>query len=160
MLSFYKEVGDQSSVGCRTVRTAGVAFIWELFIFACLKTVLAKTIDGGTLVKQRPRHAGNELRSFSSYSSSSISLYSHLHISVYLFFLRANICSLSFLSICKVIVIYPDAYLLYLTRPSVLPCKEGDVDNVIIGVISHWTTCWGELYVDLSLLSSSLPREA
>lgn len=86
MLSVYKEVGDQSSVGGHTVRMAGVAFIWELFIFACLKTVLAKTIDGGALVKQRPRHARNELWSFPSYSSSSISLYSHLHISVYLFF--------------------------------------------------------------------------
>lgn len=161
MLSFYKEVGDQSSVGGHTVRTAGVAFIWELFIFACLKTVLAKTIDGLAVVKQRLGQARNELRSFWSYSSSSISLYSHLHISLDPFFpLRASIRSLSFLSICKVIVIYPDAYLLYLTRPSVLPCKEGDVDNVIIGVISHWTTCWGELYVDLSLLSSPLPRGA
>lgn len=89
MLSFYKEVGDQSLVGGHTGRTAGVAFIWELFIFACLKTGLktglAGTIDGRTLVKQRPRHARNELRSFPSDLSSSISLYSHLHISVYLF---------------------------------------------------------------------------
>lgn len=90
MLSFYKEVGDQSFVGGRALRAAGVAFIWELFIFACLETVRAKTIDGGLLVKQRLRHARNELQSFSSYPSSSISLYSHLHISVYLFSLSSR----------------------------------------------------------------------
>lgn len=165
MLSFYKEVGDQSCLGGRAVRMTGVAVISELFIFACLKTGLARAIDGDRQVKQRPRRARNELRSSPSRSSSSISLYSHLHIPpVYLFFFflirRASICPLSFLSICKVIVIYPDAYLLYLTRPSVLPCKAGEVDNVIIGVISHWTTCRSALYVDLSLAVTPLPRGA
>ena len=50
MLSFYKEVGDHSSVGGRALRAAGVAFICELFIFACLEIVQrGKAIDGRPL---------------------------------------------------------------------------------------------------------------
>ncbi|MPC97313.1 hypothetical protein E2C01_092624 [Portunus trituberculatus] len=48
-------------------------------------------------------------------------------------------------------------YLLYLPPPSVLPVKEADVDNVIIGVISHRPTCSDVQYVEPGLFSCPAP---